>query len=161
MQSIQLNTKEAQRLYRGADATGKQLLEEKFGAKSFQVKDITELIQSVEDACEYNGTTLEEITPFKKPVNDQQKSVNAYAQLCEVIKAHNEGGKKDWRNSSQYKHYPWFRMDGKSGSGLSFHVAHFGCSHTSVASRLCLLNEEHVPIVAKRFLSLYEDYMTE
>lgn len=161
METIQLTAKEASRLYKGADANGKQLLEEKFGTKAFQVKDITELIQTVKDACEYNGTVLEEITPFKNPVTDQQKSVNAYAQLCEVIKAFNEGGKKDWRNSSQYKHYAWFRMDGKSGSGLSFSGTDFDYSFSIVSSRLCLLNEEHVPIVAKRFLSLYEDYMTE
>lgn len=163
METIQLTKQDALKLYNETTKEGKKFLEEKFGDKTFSFK-IEDRINSFEDACRENGIEPEDVLPYTDPQTPDEKSINAYAKLVQIIRAFNEGKIPDWKNSSQYKYYPWFWMDGRkspSGSGLSFDDFDFVVSYTCVASRLCLLEQRHVEIVAKKFEDIYIDYMTQ
>lgn len=160
MDTIQLSREDLLSLYNAGNAEVKKMLEDKCGSDNLKLK-IEDRINSVEDACKENGTTWEEELPFKDPKNDEQKCVNAFASLIQITKAYNQGKKKDWKNSRQYKYLAWWNMNGASGSGLSFDDTDYDYSSASVASRLHLLEESHVEILSKKFPGVWEDYMTE
>lgn len=114
-------------------------------------------IKTFEDACK-----ALKIDPSKAlldvsgmPVH-HQKAIIAHAKLVIIAEALNEGWKPDWKNSSEWKYYPWFRMS--SGSGLAFGDYGNDCSHSRVGSRLCFRSSELAEYAGKRFKDLYEDY---
>lgn len=163
MENVNLTKEVGLQLYKEASETGKLILEKLFGNYLFNQK-IEDRIQSFEDACLENGVEPEDILPYSEAQTPDEKSINAYAKLIQIIRAFNQGKVPDWKNSNQYKYYPWFWMDGRytsSGSGLSFGAYDYDRSITYVASRLCLLEERHAEIVAKRFLDIYTEYMTQ
>lgn len=160
MENLQINKDNALKAFSSADESGKSLLKALFGENIFSQK-LEDRILTFEDACRENGVEAEDVLPYTEPITPDEKSINAYAKLVQIVRAFNQGKVPDWKNASQYKYYPWFRMDGKSGSGLSFADCGYGFSGTRVASRLCLLEERHAEIVAKRFQDIYSDYMTQ
>lgn len=160
MDTVQLSRQDLLSIYNAGNDEVKKLLEDKCGSENFQLK-IEDRIQNVYAACVENGTTWAEELPFKEPKNQEQRCVNAFASMIQIVKAFNQGKTKDWKNSNQYKYYPWWRMDGASGSGLSFIGPIYCGSSATIASRLCLLEESHVEIVAKRFQPIYQLLMTE
>jgi uncharacterized repeat protein (TIGR04076 family) len=160
MEAVQFDRSEIAKLYNQGNDAVKNFLEEKFGKENLfhQVSDETE---AVEDACKENGTSWDQERPFSEPKNPEQKCINAFAALIQIVKASRKGGKIDWRNSNQYKWIPWWWMNKESGSGLSFGAAAFGHSNTGVASRLYSLDEATAKSIAINFPGLWEDFMTE
>jgi hypothetical protein len=121
-------------------------------------------IKSFEHACEVlnRPNTLPDLSML--PEKDQ-KAIIAHYKLTVICEAANYllAGKPwfpDWHDDSQWKYYPWFRMDVKddSGSGLSCgdYVDDVSCS--IVGSRLCLKTAELAKYVGQTFIQLYRDY---
>ena len=160
MKPLVIDENKARKLYPTAPPEWKTTLEDSFGKEFFSLK-IEDRIHSLEDACKENGTTLDEVVPFKNPTTPKQLCVNAFASMIEIIQAFNEQQIPDWRNPNQYKRYAWWNMDGASGFGRSFSGGDCGDSDTNVASRLQLLKLDHVKIVADRFKHIYEPLMTQ
>lgn len=144
------------KIYNNSNEEGKKLLEEKFGKEVFNNS-----LSTFEECCAFNGTKPEDIIPFKDPKNDDQRSVNAYAMLIEITRAHLRGKKKDWKNSSQRKYTNWYWMDKRSGSGLSLDDVVNGSSYTNVSSRLHSLDEAASKEIFEKFPQVVEDFMTE
>lgn len=95
---------------------------------------------------------------------DYVDALIAIAQLFIIIKAANrlandgKEWKPNWDDSSQYKYYPWFWMDGGS-SGFRF-VGYDGwISASGVGSRLCFKSREDAEYYGKKFLPLYKKFM--
>lgn len=163
MENLQINKENALKAYNSTDDAGKNLLKALFGETIFSQK-LEDRILTFEDACRENGVEAEDVLPYTEPITPDEKSINAYARLVQIVRAFNQGKVPDWKNPNQYKYYPWFWMDGRntsSGSGLSFYVCDYDFSNARVASRLCLLEERHAEIVAKRFQDIYSEYMTQ
>jgi len=160
MQTIKLSDANAKLMYPTALPEIQKMLEDSFGRDFFSTK-VEDKIKSFEDCCTENGVDPDDIIPFKEPKNGDEKCINAFAKLIQINRAFNQGKKKNWKNPGQYKYYPWWKMDGSSGSGLSFDGYAYGRSHTSVASRLLLLDSSHVEHLVNLFPDIYEDYMTE
>jgi hypothetical protein len=160
-ETIQLSKDDIQKIYDKGNDDVKQILASKFGQQTFDGTNHEKSVFSLEDACKINGTDPKDYIPYPNPINGDQRAINAFALFTQVTRAFNKGVKRDWKNPNQSKWYPWFRMDGKLGSGLSLGDAAFVLSTARVASRLCVLQSQHVGIISERFFKSYEDLMTE
>lgn len=121
-------------------------------------------IQTFEDACNALNLNPDQVLPNVSAMPEHhQKAIISHAKLVIITEALNEGWKPDWKNSSEWKYYPWFRMS--SGSGLAcddyacdYSDSNVGYSHSSVGSRLCFKTSELAEYAGNQFKELYEDY---
>lgn len=72
-----------------------------------------------------------------------------------IAQALNGTWKPDWSDSSQYKWYPWFYMN---GPGFRFDHARYDFTTSLVGSRLCFKSEAIATYAGKQFLELYKAY---
>jgi hypothetical protein len=78
--------------------------------------DIIEKIKTFEDALAK--------VPVKRQASFDARTTNdspdevAYKKIKIIANALNEGWKPDWKNSDEYKYYPWFDFEDDRGSGL-------------------------------------------
>ncbi|WP_395762452.1 hypothetical protein ACH34C_09440 [Elizabethkingia anophelis] len=126
----------------------------KFEAKPKNIKD---RVKSFEDACDVLGITPQnpdlETIPTKL-----QKPLFAHYKLCIIAMALNEGWEPNWDDDDEYKYYPWFDMEGSSGSGFSFFGYYFDCSFSLVGSRLCFKSRDLAEYAGKQFETIYREY---
>ena len=118
----------------------------------------TKTLPTFEKVCEKKG-----INPREKRFTTGHPSDIAYNKLVVLIEDVNP---KDWkphfRNSDQYKYYPWFSFYPhntiKSPSG--FGLGAVGCvsAYSAVGSRLYFANREVCEQFVKKHLELYELY---
>ena len=151
MQTLQIDKKNALKLYPTASTEFKQMLIDSFGEKFFSQK-ITDRVKSFEDACDILG-----ISRDQDLITDTADET-AYKQLKIIAKALNEGWEPNWDNSNEYKWYPWFYMD--SASGFRLNGVYFYCSGSHVGSRLCFRSRELAEYAAKQFEDLYKQFFT-
>jgi hypothetical protein len=148
MQTLQIDEKQAKKLYKTASTEFKQVLHDSFGEKFFTEK-ITDRVKSYEDALEVLGRKAPD---FSNLTLDEV----CYIKLKTVIKALNESWTPDWNNGSEQKWYNWFYMD---APGFRCYDASFDCTDSGVGSRLCFRTRELAEYAAKQFLDLYRGYM--
>jgi len=122
-------------------------------------------VQSFAAACK-----VEKLDPKKLIIKlagfpkDYVNALIAIAQLFIIVKAANRlanNGKEwkpNWDDTSQYKYYPWFWMDGGS-SGFRFGGYADWDSASNVGSRLAFKTREDAEYYGKKFLSLYKAFM--
>jgi hypothetical protein len=114
-------------------------------------------IKTYEAACKALGIDPEKSLPKVTGVPKQHKdAIVAHAKLVIITEALNEGWKPNWKDSGEYKYYPWFNMS--SGSGLSFHDCVGWDSRSTVGSRLCFKSRALAEYAGKQFKKLYEQY---
>jgi len=112
--------------------------------------NITDRVKTFQDACNVLGITWDGAPSVLK-----QPDEVAYGQLKIIVGALNEGWTPDWNNNSEYKYYPWFKMD----RGFVLNDVDYHCTDTHVGSRLCFKNEQLAEYAAKQFLSIYKAFM--
>jgi hypothetical protein len=151
MKALQIDEKNALKLYPSASNEFKQMLHDSFGEKFFQQK-ITDRVKTYGDACEVLGISSE-IIGYDELSEDEV----AYIKLKVVIKALNEGWKPNWDNSNEPKYYPWFYMN---KPGFRLHDVHCYDSGSHVGSRLCFQKQEVAEYAAKQFFDLYKTFFT-
>ncbi len=114
-------------------------------------------IKTFEGACKALKLNPKTVLPDVNGMPEHhQKSIISHAKLVIIAEALNEGWKPDWKNSDEWKYYPWFRMF--SGSGLAYLVCDHLYSGSAVGSRLCFKTSELAEYAGKQFKKLYEDY---
>lgn len=120
--------------------------------------DITQKIKTFEDALAASGETQESFNA--RTVNDSPDEI-AYKKIKVVTIALNEGWRADWKNSDEYKYYPWFDFEDDRGSGLG--LSYVGCvyvgSGSDVGSRLCFKTRGLAAYAGEQFASLYAQMM--
>jgi hypothetical protein len=149
MQTLQIDSVHAKKLFPTASLEFKQMLLDSFGEKFFLQK-ITDRIKTFDDACEVLGIRLE-VHPKDTPDEIAYKSLKI---ICQAL---NEGWTPNWKNDNEHKYYPWFYME--RGSGFSLGGVNYGCATSTVGSRLCFKSRDLAEYTVKTFLDLYKDYM--
>jgi hypothetical protein len=151
MKTITLNDTEARVVYNNGPASLKESLENLYGKKFFS-QSIIDRVKSFEDACnELN------ITPPSFQCGNLAKDEIAYIKLKTIAKALNQGWVPNWKNSKEYKYYPWFDLS--KGSGLVYNHYHNWFTYSDVGSRLCFKSSELAEYAGQQFLELYHDFM--
>ncbi len=123
--------------------------------KKTEVKDITKVIKTFQDALNYNGETLEE---FEARTQHDAPDEKAYKKLKSIVLALNEGKPMDYTDTNIWKYFPWFRAVG-SGVGFSYNDYYFDGSISAVGARLCLRTSALAIYAGKQFLSEYNEYI--
>lgn len=158
MSQATLTKEEVRQLRNHLSEEGKKIMTEKFGEDLFKWDPIKDCL-SLEDACAYNGSKIEDVIPWKEPKNADQRCVNAFASFIEIYRAFNNGEVPVWGSGTPYKYSVWVYMPTPSGAGLSFFAAVSDFSIAYVPARLTLFNRDHVKIIFERFPKLMEDLM--
>ena len=158
METLQINKGNALTAYDKGSQPEKNLLENLFGKQTFSRK-ITDRVKTYEDACAVLGIDPNASLPYLTDADGDIAFLNATAKLVIIVRALNEGWTPDWSNSSQYKHYPWFRAN-PAGSGFSFRVCVFDCTLSNVGSRLVFKSEELAKYAGTQFLDIYNQFLS-
>ncbi len=114
-------------------------------------------IKTFEQACKKLGYDPVKVLPKvgTMPKHHQDATV-AHAKLVIITEALNDGWKPNWKDSNEWKYYPWFDMS--SPSGPAFGVFGSWRSGSYVGSRLCFKSEELAEYAGKQFQKLYRQY---
>ena len=160
METLNISKENALKAFQQADKKGKELLETLFGKQILSEK-ITDRIKTFEDACDAIGLKLQNNNiEFKSFCDDKDiDSINAYAKLCIIARALNEGWQPDWTNSNEYKYQVWL-TDYKAGFGFSRSCYGDWRADTHCGSRLCFKTRELAEYAGKQFMDLYNQYFT-
>ena len=121
-------------------------------------KEITEKIKTFEDACLELRIPVQEIS-VNDSVSDIGRSLNAFYQLCIIVRALNEGWTPDWEHPTQMRWFNWFYDGAKAG--LAFSITYY--SHTltisNVGELLSFKNKKLADYAAVQFKSIYHEYL--
>lgn len=153
--NVSIDEATARKMYKTADANWKLALEETFG-KAFFSEKITDRVNTIADVFEIAGREQDEIIAWKKPKNKAQRSQNALGLIQMISEVYNEGEVLDFTNSKQRKYYIWW--DKSSGSWVVFSCYGYSVC-TDAAFGTFFKSEELARDVAKKFQSIFEDYL--
>lgn len=158
MQTLQIDARNAKKLFPSASAEFKQMLTDTFGESFFSQK-ITDRVKTFEDACAI-VEPLENLLILSnyKGADRDMIAVQAFAKLTIIARALNEGWAPDWTNGSQYKWFPYFKYEAGFGFSATFYDSWL--THSTVGSRLCFKSEELAEYAAKQFQAIYNDFLT-
>lgn len=116
-------------------------------------------IKTFEGACKVLKLDPKALPDVKKLPKHHRDAIVAHFKLVIITEALNEGWKPDWKNTDQYKYYPWFRYNStKSGFGFSPAYYDYWGTHTTVGSRLCFKSSELAEYAGTQFKKLYNQY---
>jgi hypothetical protein len=151
METLQITKQNAIKAFNEGCSDVKAVLSNLFGKETFVPANVMDRIKTAEDAFAIKGISFGDIVN-----NSDTQDEIAYKILKVIVEVLNEGWVPDWKNSSQYKYYPWFDMS--SGSGLSYDVYDYQYSDSDVGSRLCFKSRELAEYAGKQFIKLYTDF---
>ena len=152
MQTLQIDEKNARKLYPTADSVFKQMLVDTFGEKFFSQK-ITDRVQTFDDILSISGKTMADIAKPGDTIDEI-----AYKKGKLIAEVYNEGIKLDPMDTKQYKYFPWHIIDPSSGFGLSYDDCDYWASTAAVGVRLCFQDPNHAVDAGKKFIDVYADF---
>ena len=162
--TLEIQTEAAVKAHENAKSSGKKLLEDLFGKKTFQ-KDVMDRIKTFADALNELGNDDEDVRQYKKMIGvflDDKNHILNYHRATIIVKALNEGWEPNFGNFDEYKYYPWFKFqkgsDAASGFGFSYYDWTCSSTGTDVGARLCFKTGELAEYAGKQFEALYKDY---
>lgn len=153
--TIQLELATAKRIYNTAAPELKAILEENFG-KSALSGDPMELIQTMDDVFELNGTDEDTVLPYDPTADEDQKSINAYAAIKQITRAYNQDKILDWDNSNQPKYYLYFQRARGEWVLRAVGDVHY-CADLGAGSYF--VSEQHARDAYKKFKHVWDDYL--
>ena len=115
-------------------------------------------IKSFADACKVLGLSSKALPNVSELTKQQAKGVVAHFKLMVIAEALNDGWKPNWKDSSEWKYYPWFEI--QSASGFRLDTVDYNCTDSIVGSRLCFKSRELAEYAAKQFEDLYKQFFT-
>ncbi len=148
METLKIEKANALKAHDGATDKGKELLENLFGKNVF-LKDIKDRIKNFEDVLKEAEISK---AAFAKQCTGLEADEIAYKKAKLVCSIVNEGWVPDWKNSNQYKYFPWFNMnDSSSDDGFSYYDCVCWDSLSYVGSRLCFKSSDLATFAGKLF----------
>ncbi len=155
MKNLEIDT--LVKLYENSNDSGKKILVDTYGESMFTIDN--NYMEVFQGFCKQHNLIFDDIVPFKDPKTSNQHSTNAHAMLQEIVPIENEGWTPNWDNSSEYKYYPWFEM--RSDWGFAFYGVDYWSTSTVAGSRLCFKNAERCELTAKKYLSIYQKWISK
>src|SRR6185369_16767828 len=155
MKTLKLEDSTARLIYPTAPSELKKILEETYG-KDFFSQKIQDRVKTWDDVLEILGKDEDAITPYKKPKDKRERSINAFAKIQAISEVLNEGWVPDFNNTSQYKYYPYFQKK-SSGWVLCSYGDYRGYSFLGSG---CFYRTSDLALYAgKEFEDIYKDYL--
>ncbi|XKX06291.1 hypothetical protein R8G61_02935 [Tenacibaculum maritimum] len=152
METLQIKKDDAIKAHGKAKKSGKELLENLFGKKTF-LKEVTERIKTIEDVLEDNNITQSDIDLMFANTPEHLK----YQYIAELLcKSLNEGWTPDWEDGNYNKYFPWFKM---SSSGFRYDDYDGWNADSAVGSRLCFKSSKLAKYAGEQFTDVYRKFM--
>lgn len=129
--------------------------------KKIKPENIMEAVQSFDDALaiykekHHISKEIQMLLDYKGSDADVIAQ-QGFAQINIIRTVLNEGWVPDWKNSGEYKNYPWFDMT--SGVGLSCNDYVITYTFTDVGSRLCYKTRDLAIYAGKQFTEIYQKF---
>ena len=125
----------------------------------FQEEDITEIVNTFEDAMRVTGRT--KVPEFLDIENeDEREYFKAHFMAMVVCEALNEGWKVDWMDTNQKKWRPWFIV--VSGAFVfNYSLYSFSYADAGSAARLCLKNKKLSNYAGTQFTEIFVNILTK
>ncbi|MDB0602332.1 hypothetical protein PL373_14515 [Tenacibaculum maritimum] len=152
METLEIKKDDAIKAHGKAKKSGKDLLENLFGKKTF-LKEVTERIKTIEDVLEDNNITQSDIDLMFANVPEHIKHQYIAELLCKSL---NEDWAPNWDDSTQGKYYPWFKM---GSSAFRFCDYDYWSTSSGVGSRLCFKSRKLAEYAGKQFKDVYKQFM--
>ncbi|WP_340074500.1 hypothetical protein [Leptobacterium sp. I13] len=152
METLQIKKDDALKAHRNAKKSGKELLENLLGKKTF-LKEVTERIKTIEDVLKDNCITQEELDKMFANAPEHLK----YQYIAELLcKSLNEEWTPDWEDGNYNKYFPWFKM---SSSGFRYDGCDYWGTFSFVGSRLCFKSTKLARYAGEQFTDVYRKFM--
>ncbi len=154
MDTLEIKKDAAMTAYQNAKKSGKKLLEDLFGKKTFAV-DIKEILNNFEDVLEWHGKTKKD---FENETNNMDSDVVGYIKAKMIVEAYNEGVKPDYNNPNQIKYEMCWQLGSSSGS--VFRLDDYGVWSTDscCGARLSFLSKENLYDAAEKFEAEFKEF---
>lgn len=154
MKTLKLSDEKALELYKTADNSFKELLEENFGKEFFKPKLITDIVYDLDSLADYLKIKRKELFIFSETTKDEhERYINACNILVKIAEIYNEGTILDWKNFSIYKWIPY--LDFYNSGVVSFNRWY---SYLSGGSILYYKSEILAKQSYNNFQNIWEDY---
>ena len=152
--ALKLTNEKALELYKTADNTLKQLLEENWPKDFFKPKLITDTVFDIESLCKHLGIREDSLYLFNKTTkNPHERYINACNILPKIAEVYNEGTVLNW-NNSEYK-YLSYKNFYFSSAAVHSYISY--CSlHCS--GGLYYKSEKLAQLSYNNFKDLFEDF---
>ena len=158
METLQIDEKKTKGLCENASPESQNMLEDTFGKKFF--KSIQGRIKSYEDACHELGLDPEDLPEVDNCEPEDRTSIIAFYKLTIIARSLNEGWKPNWKDSREYKWFPWFKVNRDvAGVGCSTTNSRATGAHAHFGSRLCCKSDELATYFGKQFENLWSEYL--
>jgi len=157
IKTIKIEENTAKKLYKTASDELRVILEENFGKDFFSTK-ITDRIKTWDDVCEELDID-DTILPYKCPKNKQQISANAFIKIQYISQVLNEGWEPNFKNTNEYKYYPYFQYKSSHGGGFVFYCSydHYVCG--GLGFGFYYKTRELSDYAGNQFLEIYKEYL--
>jgi hypothetical protein len=154
METLEIQKNRAIEAHENAKSSGRKLLEDLFGKKTFQ-KKVTDRIKDFDDVLiELNMDPV----AFHLGLTNYPADEAAYCKLKLIVQVLNEGWKPDYNDSSEFKYYPWFEW--RSGFGFAFGDWTHSDTLTPHGARLCFKTSELAEYAGKQFEGIYREFLS-
>lgn len=156
MDTLQIQKDAAIQAHENAKSSGKKLLEDLFGKKTF-LKDVTERIKTPEDAISELGENDIDVIDYRKLIKAgvSEHLIN-YQLAIVLVKAINEGWEPNWDDPNEKKWQLWFKM---SSSGFRYYDFDYWITTSYVGSRLCLREKRLGNYLGNQFPEVFKNFM--
>ena len=154
MKTLQINEKDARRIYPTASDEFRKILEDTFG-KSFFSGDITDRIHSFEDCLAESGRP--DVPAFADAPEDLRNFFKNIYRMVVISEAYNQGERLDIYDSSVKRHYQYFLCN-NAPAGFAFYGSFYVLDFASAGSgsRLSFTKSEHSKDAGKKFIRIYQ-----
>jgi hypothetical protein len=121
-----------------------------------------EFLMSFENACAWKGisTDLPDVSSFPEHL---RKHVIATYKLSVILEVNNDDWKLNLSDTSQYKYYPWFKINQEEGpSGFALSYGDYGCttSYSCLGARLACRSSELAEFMGRNCIEIYKDLLS-
>ena len=122
--------------------------------KEFTIEQLKELINKNEDKLEkvfnFNKTTEEQFNKKWEGFEEHEK-YGALERL--IVNFYNKGEKPNWKNTNQYKYYPYFIMD---KDDFRYNTYFYCYNLSNGSSRLAYLSKKDMLEAVELYLDIYK-----
>ena len=156
MSEIAIDKDKLVQAYKAATDEQKQLLADLYGEEIFRSQDVTERIQTFDDAFRALGAKHPLVREFVNKISyNSSPDLEAYMKLRIICAALNEGWEADFSDFAQEKWFPWFCINNEE---LVFANAYnaWSYSYSYVRVRLAYKTKELAEYAGKQFVDIYQ-----
>ena len=156
MKNLKIDETKAKQLYKTASKDFKEVLHDTFGEEFFN-DSLFDRIKNLDDIYEELGRTQPTLKDFSFLPKEKRVKALSFIHIQAIEEVFNEGWVPNWKNTGEYKYYPYFEYKAQGGWSLFF--CYFFFYSGSDGQPAFFKSKEIVGHVIRYFMFVYKDYL--